>query len=205
MTPIAGSLGVVPSFLRSSLLNVYYYDRETKTLYLVGINIPYLIKDMSFTKDSERVVKNKEVFLNHYSKIRVVFANGLKLGIETVSEDPVEPFAVKAAEEAVQSEEFAELMEQAKSDPYAGSLLNEVLVLAGKAESLRIFSSSNPKESAEPPSGKGALVELPIESLEYWIKANNYPPLLRGEDKGHNSSGHKKLRSFSGAPRQVPV
>jgi hypothetical protein len=172
--PYAGSLGVVPSFLRSSLLNVYYYDRETKTLYLVGINIPYLIKDMSFTKDSERVVKNKEVFLNHYSKIRVVFANGLKLEIETVSEDPVEPFAVKAAEEAVQSEEFAELMEQAKNDPYATSLLNEVQLLAGKVERLRIFSSSNPKESVDRPSEKGVLVELPSESLEYWIKANNY-------------------------------
>jgi MoxR-like ATPase len=179
--PYLERLGVVPSFLRSSLLNVYYYDKDTKTLYLVGVNIPYLIKDMSFTKDSERVVKNKEVFLKHKSNMRVVFANGLSLEINTFSEDPVEPFAVKAAEEAVQSEEFAELMEQAKSDPYAESLLNEVLVLAGKAESLRIFSSSNPKESAELPSGKGALVELPRESLEYWIKANNY--LLSSEGK----------------------
>jgi MoxR-like ATPase len=179
--PYAEELGTIPSFLRSSLLNVYYYDKDTKILYLVGINIPYLVKDMSFTKDSERVVKNKEVFLIHKSKMRVVFANGLSLGIRTVSEDPVEPFAVKSAEEAVQSEEFAELMEQVKSDPYAASLLNEVLVLAGKAESLRIFSSSNPKESVDRPSGKGVLVELPSESIEYWIKANNY--LLSSEGK----------------------
>jgi hypothetical protein len=179
--PYAGSLGVMPSFLRSSLLNVYYYDKETKTLYLVGINIPYLIKDMSFTKDSERAVEGKEVFLRHKSKMRVVFANGLKLEINTVSKDPVEPFAVKAAEEAVQSEEFAELMEQAKSDPYAASLLNEVLVLAGKVESLRVFSSSNPGESTDRPSGEGVLVKLPEESLEYWIKANNY--LLSSEGK----------------------
>jgi len=177
----AEKLGTIPSFLRSSLLNVYYYDKDTKILYLVGINIPYLVKEMSFTKDSERVVKNKEVFLIHKSKMGVVFANGLSLGIRTVSEDPVEPFAVKAAEEAAQSEEFAELMEQVKSDPYAASLLNEVLVLAGKAESLRIFSSSNPKESVDRPSGKGVLVELPSESIEYWIKANNY--LLSSEGK----------------------
>ena len=179
--PYAEKLGTIPSFLRSSLLNVYYYDKDTKILYLVGINIPYLVKDMSFTKDSERVVKNKEAFLIHKSKMSVVFANGLSLEIRTVSEDPVEPFAVKAAEEVVQSEEFAELMEQGKSDPYAASLLNEVLVLAGKVESLRIFSSSNPKESVDRPSGKGVLLELPSESVEYWIKANNY--LLSSEGK----------------------
>jgi len=184
--PYEESLGVIPSFLRSSLLNVYYYDKETKTLYLVGINIPYLIKDMSFTKDSERAVEGKEVFLRHKSKMGVVFANGLKLEINTVSKDPVEPFAVKAAEEAVQSEEFEELMEQAKSDPYAASLLNEVLVLAGKVESLRVFSSSNPEESADRPSEEGVLVELPEESLEYWIKANNY--LLSSERKIRNAT-----------------
>jgi hypothetical protein len=181
--PYLERLGAVPSFLRSSLLNVYYYDKDTKTLYLVGINIPYLIKDMSFTKDSERVVENKEVFLRHKSKMRVVFANGLSLEINTVSKDPVEPFAVKAAEEAVQSEEFAELMEQAKSDPYAESLLNEVLVLAGKVESLRIFSSSDPEETVNQPPGKGVLVKLPNESLEYWIKANNYLLSSGGEIK----------------------
>jgi MoxR-like ATPase/ribosomal protein L20A (L18A) len=172
--PYAGSLGVIPSFLRSSLLNVYYYDRDTKILYLVGINIPYLVKDMSFTKDSERVVENKEVFLIHKSKMRVVFANGLKLEIETFSKDPVEPFAVKAAEEVVQSEEFSELMEQAKHDPYATSLLNEVQLLAGKVERLKVFSSSNPKESVDHSPEEDVLVELPSESIEYWIKANNY-------------------------------
>jgi MoxR-like ATPase len=178
--PYAGKLGAVPSFLRSSLLNVYYYDKDTKTLYLVGVNIPYLIKDMSFSKDSERVIENKEVFLTHESNMFVVFANGLSLEIKTVSKDPVEPFAVKAAEEAVQSEEFSELMKQAESDPYAASLVNEVRVLAGKIESLRVFSSTNPNETANPPS-KGDLVKLPGESLEYWVKANNH--LLSTEGK----------------------
>jgi MoxR-like ATPase len=190
--PYTEKLVSIPSFLRSSLLNVYYYDKETKTLYLVGINIPYLIKDMSFTKDSERVVENKEVFLIHKSKMFVVFANGLSLEINTVSKDPVEPFAVKAAEEAVQSEEFAELMKQAESDPYAASLLNEVLVLAGERESLRVFSSSSPDESADQPPG-GVLVELPRESLEYWIKANNY--LLSSEEKIKDST-LQALRNF---------
>ena len=179
--PYAGSLGVMPNFLRSSLLNVYYYDNETKTLYLVGINIPYLIKDMSFTKDSERVVENKKVFLKHYSDIRVVFDNGLKLGIKIISDDMVEPFAVKAAEEAVQSEEFKELIEQAKSDPYATSLLNEVLVLSGKVGKLKVSSSSKPEEGAHSSSEGVVLVQLPSESLEYWIKANNH--LLSREGK----------------------
>jgi len=189
----AESLGVIPSFLRSSLLNVYYYDENTKTLYLVGINIPYLIKDMSIIKDSERVVEGKKVFLRHKSRMRVVFANGLKLGIETESKDPVEPFAVKAAEEAVQSEEFKDLMEQAKSDPYAESLLNEVLVLAGKVESLRVFSSTKSGESADQPPEGGVLVELPDESLKYWIKANNY--LLSSEGKIKDNT-LQALRNF---------
>jgi hypothetical protein len=178
--PYEERLVAIPSFLRSSLLNVYYYDKDTKTLYLVGVNIPYLIKDMSFSKDSELVVENKEVFLTHKSNMVVAFANGLSIKIETVSKDPVEPFAVKAAEEAVQSEEFSELAKQAESDPYAFSLINEIRILAGKTESLRVFSSTNPNEEASPPP-KGVLVKLPKESLEYWIKANNY--LLSTEGK----------------------